>query len=136
MKKFAYYVITVIVILLVVISFNINSKATLNDDLNNVYLFYGEGCTYCESLKKHLDTLPISVKNKFNLVEYEVWNNTQNSELMQNFANYFNEEADGVPYLVIGDKSFIGYSNKYDEEIMAALILLEETEIDIKDLTT
>ena len=36
---------------------------------------------------------------------------------MQKVSETTGEEAGGVPYIVIGDKVFAGYSENYDEDI-------------------
>ena len=40
---------------------------------------------------------------------------------MSQFASTKNEEVSGVPYLVIGNKTFIGYSEKQNKKIEAAI---------------
>lgn len=134
MKNFLYVTIVTTVVLLLIILGIGKKEYSINDELNNVYLFYGEGCQYCKALESYLDTIPDDVKSTYNLVEYEVWNNNQNAQLMNKFAEYLNDEANGVPYLVIGDKSFIGYSDEYNEEILEAITLLNVSNIDIYDL--
>lgn len=97
----------------------------------NIYLFYGEECTYCHALMDYLSSLPDDIQNKYNLVKYEVWYDSNNAKLMQDFAEYLGEEATGVPYFVIGDKTFSGYSSQYDESIIKAIESLEENYVDI-----
>ena len=56
--------------------------------------------------------------NFYNLIDYEVWYNTDNSDLMQKVADARGEEAEGVPYIIIGDKSWNGFDSSYEEDMI------------------
>lgn len=88
-----------------------------------VYMFRGEGCPHCEEALEFFDAL--SKRDKYNymydLVKYEVWNNEDNAKLMEKVAKELGEEASGVPYIVIGKKTFSGYSSEYDSQIKEAI---------------
>jgi len=80
---------------------------------NNVdaYLFYGNGCPHCAKEIKFFE----SIKNKYpdlNVIGYEVYFSQENSLLMQKVANYLGAEGGGVPFLIIGDKYFIGFGEE------------------------
>ena len=82
-----------------------------------VYLFRGHQCKYCYNLLKFLESIVNDYGKYFDLVSYEVWNDDDNYKLMKTVASVFGEDANGVPYLVIGDKTFIGYTSSYDDSI-------------------
>ena len=63
----------------------------------------------------------------FNMVTYEVWNDSANAQLMEEVSNYLDNPAGGVPYIIIGDKVFAGYSTEYDESIKDAITTLYKT---------
>lgn len=89
----------------------------------NVYLFKREGCGYCANALAFFNSLSEDeeYKNYFNLVTKEVLNNKVNSDLMEKTAKKLNVDLSGVPFIVIGDKPFEGYSNAYDEQIKEAI---------------
>ena len=78
----------------------------------NFYIFYGDGCGFCASLHEYTDQLQKNkeYKDMFTIVDYEVWSNTQNATLMTKVGEYFGTEVSGVPFYVIGDKYFSGFS--------------------------
>ena len=82
-----------------------------------IYMFRGHNCKYCYNLLKFLESIVDEYGKYFDLVSYEVWNDSDNSKLMNTVASVFGESADGVPYLVIGDKTYIGYTSSYDDNI-------------------
>lgn len=57
----------------------------------------------------------------FKVVSYEVWNNSANATLMKDIASFLDQNANGVPFIVIGDQVFLGYSTTYDESIKKAI---------------
>lgn len=88
----------------------------------NVYIFRGEGCPRCEEALTYFASLENKHGEKFELKEYEVWYNKSNSNLMNKVANVLKENPDGVPYIVIGNTTFEGYSNSLDDEIVKAIL--------------
>jgi thiol-disulfide isomerase/thioredoxin len=86
-----------------------------------VYLFYGDGCPYCENAMTFFDNLDDKYKDKIELVKYEVWNDEENSKLMENVAAVLDEEVSGVPFIVVGEEPFSGYSEEYDKSILKAI---------------
>lgn len=87
----------------------------------NVYIFRGEGCGFCASALAFFESLDEEYKSYFDLVEYEVWYDASNADKMQEVATYFNESIQGVPYIIIGNKTFQGFTESYQEDIKAAI---------------
>ncbi|MCK9578511.1 hypothetical protein M0R01_03400 [bacterium] len=87
----------------------------------NAYFFYGEGCPHCAQEKPYLSSL----KNKYSsltIKEFEIYHNQENVKLMQDIASKINANVTGIPFLVIGDKYFVGYtegitSTKIEERV-------------------
>lgn len=93
-----------------------------SEDKINIYLFRGDGCPHCQEFLEYVaNTLVKDEGDKFNLVSFEVWNDKDNSNLMQKVAKKLGKEASGVPFIVIGDKSFSGYSESMNEDIVNAI---------------
>lgn len=95
---------------------------TESEDKINIYLFRGNGCPHCQEFLEYVaNTLVKDEGDKFNVVSFEVWNDKDNSNLMQKVAKKLGEEAGGVPFIVIGNKSFSGYSESMNEDIVNAI---------------
>jgi glutaredoxin/cytochrome c biogenesis protein CcdA len=76
----------------------------------NIYLFWGDGCPHCTKEKDFLaETLPKYPGVKLN--DFEIYHNKTNVELVQKVATQLNANFSGVPFLVIGDKTFVGYNS-------------------------
>ena len=84
-----------------------------------VYFFHGDGCPHCAEAETYFKSLESTeYGNMFEVKPYEVWNDESNARLMYAFAviNGEEDEATGVPYIVIGDKSWIGYLDSYNKD--------------------
>ena len=88
----------------------------------NVYLFWGDGCHVCTSLKEFFNNLDSDYNKYFNLVQYEVWNNEENSELMHKVGDLLNQTYYAVPFLVVGDEVIVGFSESKEEYILDKII--------------
>ena len=83
-----------------------------------VYLFRGEGCPHCAEAEEWFASIEEEYGDYFDLQDYEVWYNEENSELMSLVAQYMGESADGVPYIIVGDHTFSGFDTSYEEQII------------------
>ena len=63
----------------------------------------------------------------FKIVSYEVWNDANNSQLLNEVSTFLGQPAGGVPYIIIGDKVFGGYASQYDDDIKTAIKNLYDT---------
>lgn len=83
----------------------------------NIYLFWGDGCPHCAKEKTFLaEILPKYPEAK--LYDFEIYRDQNNISLMQKASDKLNANASGVPFLIIGDKDFIGFSDgSTDKEI-------------------
>lgn len=97
------------------------------DDQITIYMFRGKGCGYCKKFLTFMNSIVDDYGKYFKVETYEVWNDTDNAELMQDIASFMNKKAEGVPFIIIGDKTFNGYSESYDEDIKSAIKELYET---------
>ena len=71
----------------------------------NVYIFRGEGCSHCAEALEWFDSIQEEYGEYFNLVKYETWYDEENAKLMKEVAEKRGETAEGVPYIIVGDKS-------------------------------
>lgn len=85
----------------------------------NVYIFRGSTCSHCLDAVAHFASIAKDEGKYFNVKTYEVWSNSDNNDLMNDAANEIGDsEVSGVPYIVIGKKSWSGYAASYDDEMM------------------
>lgn len=92
-----------------------------NNDQAIIYLFRGKGCGYCRKFLTFLNSIIDDYGKYFKVVSYEVWYDQENASLLTEVSNFLGTNAEGVPYIVIGDKVFPGYASSYDEDIKDAI---------------
>ena len=105
------------------------------DDQVTIYMFRGQGCGYCRKFLTFLSSISEEYGKYFKLVSFEVWQDQANSELMTQVGEALGEEINGVPFIIIGDQTFPGYSEQYDEKIINTIMeLYEQDPKDREDL--
>ena len=140
MKKIYFTLITLM--LLVMVPFNVKAKEvstglleTLkaegitpsfknykeNDNQVIIYLFRGSGCPHCYDFLEFLDSIADEYGKKFKLVSYEVYYNQDNLDLKNKVGDFLEQPSSGVPYIVIGDKVFIGYGDSYADQVKSKI---------------
>ena len=105
-------------------AFNHESDIDLGSNKPNIYIFWGDGCPHCKALAKFISKLPAKTKDKVNIYSFEVWGDKDNKSFMKNFGKFLDQDVSGVPFTVIGDKIFDGYSSgdtKTDQQILDAI---------------
>lgn len=102
MKKFLILVFTIF-------SFLGFSNNVFADNEVKAYFFFGEGCPHCAKEEAFFE----SIRDKYPTLEinsFEIYRNKENVSLMKEVSNKLNANANGVPFLVIGDKFLVGYA--------------------------
>ena len=83
-------------------------------------LFWGDGCPHCaaekEWLGQALEDYPL-----LTVVQYEVWYDEANRDLLQQVATERGFEVSGVPVTILGDRVWVGWSDVVGAEITAYL---------------
>ena len=105
-------------------AFNHESDIDLANNKPNIYIFWGDGCPHCKALAKFISKLPAETKDKVNVYSFEVWSDKDNKAFMKKFGKYLGQDVSGVPFMIIGDKIFDGYSSgdtKTDQQIIDAI---------------
>lgn len=93
-----------------------------NDNQIPIYMFRGKGCVHCQDFLQYVsDTLVKQYGDKFKLITFETWYDTKNSGLLDKVINFFGEEKSAVPFIIIGDKHFLGYASSLNSEIEEAI---------------
>jgi len=98
--------------ILIVLVLLFTAMPTLAQEKIGLYFFYGEGCPHCAKEEVFLNQL-MSKNSDLEIHRYETWNNRDNADLMLRVAKSLNINVTGVPLLIVGNKSVIGY---YDAE--------------------
>lgn len=85
-----------------------------------LYFFRGQGCSHCAEFEEWLDQIEEEYGSFYEVKDYETWYNQDNAALMTQVATLRHEEdtATGVPYIIIGNKSWIGFAEEYKDEII------------------
>ena len=107
-----------------------SSVSAEDNDKVNVYFFRGEGCPHCEEAEEFFDSIKDEYGKYFTIVDYETWYNEDNAELMEKVAKARDEEASGVPYIIIGDQAWNGYASDYDDAIKKQIKKVYEQDTD------
>ena len=128
MKKLKFLFVMLIGILL--IPSTVFAADEEGNDPVNVYFFHGDGCPHCAEAEEFFNSIEDEYGDMFDVVSYEVWYNETNAELMQQVAELRDEDASGVPYIIIGNQSWSGYADTYDDEIISKIESEYETSTD------
>ena len=102
------------------------------EDIVNIYLFYGDGCPHCSKEKTFLEHIEEKYEGKVKVYKYEVWYDDKNRDVLFEVKNEFGLNRDEkVPFTVIGSKHYLGYGDEIGADIERKLIhYLELEEID------
>ena len=97
------------------------TNTSVDENKVNLYLFYGQECPHCEEERKFLDSIKDKYNDKLNIYLFEVWHDKNNASLMEKAKQEFGVSGTSVPFTVIGDKFFLGYSDSSASRIEATL---------------
>ena len=85
------------------------------EDKINLYLFEGAECPHCKEERQWLNEIKDTYN--FNFYEYEIWHNKDNVKLYDKVQEVFDSKTTYVPYLVVGNKYFVGFSDTVKGDI-------------------
>ena len=94
------------------------SEIEVVKDKLNIYLFYGEGCPYCEKEIEFFKKIKNKYQDKIIVYAFEAWVNEETDNLLYNFFKLMNDDVRGVPYVIIGEQSFIGFSTTLEDKFI------------------
>lgn len=83
-----------------------NSVLAINEV--NIYFFHSNSCDICNQERIYLEALKQRYPN-MRVYSYEI-SDSANQELMQKAKSLYQETRSGVPYTIIGDSSYLGFS--------------------------
>ena len=133
MKKIKYLIILLISALIIPFTVYAEGEEVTSEESKEVkvYFFRGEGCSHCAEAEAWFQSIEEEYGSYFQIVDYETWYNQENAELMQKVAEARNEDAQGVPYIIIGKQSWNGFTESYEDEMISRI--KTEYETDVKD---
>ena len=93
-------------------------------------MFWGEGCPHCKAQWEYLESIRKQYPNEFQVYGFEVWHNKNNLKLGNKFAKAVGDtEIQSVPYTIIGDQKFDGFSD--GEKLLEAILKAKDKKTDI-----
>lgn len=87
--------------------------------VEKIYFFWAEGCPHCAKEKEFLHKL-VDENPKIKIEDYDVVNQAEGVELLNEFGQKLEADVSGVPFTVIGDEYFIGW---YSDEVSGGQIV-------------
>ena len=87
----------------------------------NIYFFWGNGCPHCEKEFEFFESIKTEYGDYFTLHSFETWYDEENAELLNQFASAMGDKVTGVPYTIIGNKTFKGFSESKEKEFLEAI---------------
>lgn len=87
------------------------TNTKVDKDKINLYLFHGDGCPHCAEEKVWLKGIKEKYKENLNIYMFEVWYSKKNRTLLDAVQEKFKSDESGVPYTVIGDSYYVGFSD-------------------------
>ena len=93
-----------------------------------IYLFRWSSCSHCYDFLVYLNSIIPEYGEMFKLRSYETTTNSDNQLVMEKVKKYFGEaDKTGVPYIVIGKKTFYGFGDSMKNDIIEAIKTEYET---------
>lgn len=80
------------------------------------YLFHGEGCPHCAQEIEFIENELIPQYPNLQVLSYEIYHSRDNTRFLKEAAKILDVNVSGVPFLVIGNETFIGYSDGITNE--------------------
>ena len=82
----------------------------------DIYLFYGQGCPHCETVKSFLSAFKVRYRQNLEIREFEVYFDEEGRDLFARMAKAYDAEIQGVPMLFIDEEVVIGANLKKIEQ--------------------
>lgn len=103
----------------------------IEEEIVNIYFFYGDGCEHCAKEEKFLDQIIKKYENNVRIFRYETWYDDHNKNLMLSVKKLLGKNENiSVPFTVIGKESYSGYNDYVGEKMENQLRKYLELDID------
>lgn len=120
MKKKILYILTLLILIIPLNTYAISDKykdkvapitnTEVEENKINLYLFKGAECPHCAEEKEWLEQIKEDYKDYINIYEFEVWHNEDNAKMLDQVKIEMKSNSDSVPFTVIGNYYFVGFS--------------------------
>ena len=112
--------ISKIIFIFILFIIGINYTYAEEKNLVNIYLFYSDTCPHCHEELTYLNKFEEKYDN-VRIYKYEI-GNSRNAILLDEVASLFDTQVSGVPFTIIGDKYFKGFSyESYYDRFVASI---------------
>ena len=107
------------------------TKYSENDKQATIYLFRGQGCAFCLKFLNFLNDIYEEEGNKFKVISFESWQDDKNAALLKEVAEFNGDDKYGVPYIIIGDEVFPGFTEEaYGDAVKKAINKVYSQDLD------
>ena len=76
----------------------------------DLYLFWADGCPHCAAEREALQEKISHIYPQLKIHEFEVYRHPANARLLQRVGEKLHTDVSGVPFTIIGDRIFAGFS--------------------------
>ena len=119
MKKFIFLLVGIFSLLLVTNVKAVDLPEVTDHEKVTIYVFRGHGCSHCYDALTFLFENASSYSDYFEVKAYEVWNNQKNRNLMSAVSEAFEDNVNGVPYIIVGNSYHkAGFGSQTGTEII------------------
>lgn len=129
MKKFSKFLLVILCAVMVSLPLVVRAEeetgsSTDFDERSKipVYMFRGEGCAFCAKALTFFEEIQEEYGKYYELKTFEVWNDATNKSLMDQVAEYLDIQINGVPFIIIGEKTFSGFPEETKAEIKKEIL--------------
>jgi hypothetical protein len=119
-QRLAFTILSSLLICLATNLAHATDDITKHDTGIPIHLFWGVGCAHCEQERQFLSLLG-QHDQRLRIREYEVLKNRRNLELMTDLMEQQGKQPVGVPVTFVGDRLFIGFSDRVRDLILSAV---------------
>ncbi|MBP5694916.1 MAG: hypothetical protein J6X03_05740, partial [Bacilli bacterium] len=104
---------------IILILFLLFISSTVSAKQISIYLFHSSDCVHCKAEIKFLD----EIKDKYDIkiYKYEVMYNEENREILKNVRELLKNDGTTVPFTIIGETTFTGFSDVQRAQIEKAI---------------
>lgn len=92
------------------------SEKTVIEKIHVVY-YFSPTCSYCTQESAMFDNLSMKYPNKFELEKFNVNENESLWIDVLTYSKKYNTTDNGIPFIIIGDKAFSGFTPNNSEQI-------------------
>lgn len=114
----------------------INKYSTMDDisfesNKINIYFFWGENCPHCKKEFKFFENIEKDYYKYFNIYAFEIYNNKNNINVLNSFADILKTNVTGIPFTIIGEKTFIGFAESMENSFKETIKNQSKNEFDV-----